>query len=52
MEKKLKQENMANCVMPHNHNHVLGMYHQASEKEIAMAIESCLEAHKYGRQPP
>ena len=43
---EIKTGNMANCVMPHNHNHVLGMYHQASEKEIAMAIDSCLEAHK------
>ena len=43
---EIKTGNTANCVMPHNHNHVLGIYHQASEKEIEMAIESCLEAHK------
>ena len=44
--KEIKTGNTANCVMPHNHNHVLGTYHQASEKEIGMAIESCLEAQK------
>ncbi len=43
---EIKTGNMANCIMPHNHNHVLGVYHQASKKEITMAIESCLDAHK------
>ena len=45
-QKEIKTGNTANCVMPHNHNHVLATYHQASEKEIGMAIESCLEAQK------
>ena len=43
---EIKTGNTANCVMPHNHNHILGTYHQASEKEIGMAIESCLETQK------
>ena len=28
---EIRTGNMADCVMPHNHNHVLGNYHQASE---------------------
>ena len=43
---EIKTGNTATCVMPHNHNHVLAIYHQASEKEIQMAIESCLKAQK------
>ena len=33
-------------VMPHNHGHVLATYHMATEKEVAMAIEASLEAHR------
>ena len=43
---EIKTGNMSNCVIPHNHNHVLATYHQASEKEIELAIDSCLEAQK------
>ena len=43
---EIRTGNMGNCAMPHNHNHILGAYHQASEKEIKMAIDSCLEAQK------
>ncbi len=31
-------------VMPHNHSHVLATYHQATEREVDMAIESSLKA--------
>ena len=43
---EIKTGDTANCVMPHNHNHVLATYHQASEKEIELAIEGCLETQK------
>lgn len=33
-------------VMPHNHRHVLATYHMAGEKEVRMAIEAALNAHK------
>lgn len=33
-------------VMPHNHSHKLGFFHKAGEKEIKMAVESALKAHK------
>lgn len=31
--------------MPHNHSHILAVYHQATEKEVNIAIESALKAH-------
>lgn len=30
--------------IPHDHKHVLGVYHQAGEKEVEMAIDSSMEA--------
>tara|TARA_B100000575_G_scaffold165077_1_gene131942 strand:- start:188 stop:1819 length:1632 start_codon:yes stop_codon:yes gene_type:complete len=41
---EIKTGNTSKCVMPHDHNHILATYHNASEVEIKMAIESCLEA--------
>ena len=38
--------NTKTCTKPHNHQHILGTYHEAGEKEIKMAIESSLEAWK------
>jgi 1-pyrroline-5-carboxylate dehydrogenase len=32
--------------IPHNHSHILGVYHKAGKKEVDMAIESALEAYK------
>jgi 1-pyrroline-5-carboxylate dehydrogenase len=32
--------------MPHNHSHVLATYFKATEKEVQMAIDAALEAHK------
>jgi len=32
--------------MPHQHSHLLGIYHKAGEKEIGKAIESAIKAHK------
>ena len=39
-----RTDDIGECVMPHNHQHVLGTYHNASEKEINLAIESSLDA--------
>ncbi len=50
--KEIKTGNMGKCVMPHDHAHVLGEYHMAGEKEIAMAIESALEARKEWAEMP
>lgn len=32
--------------MPHNKKHVLAKYHKATEKEVDMAIQAAMEAHK------
>jgi 1-pyrroline-5-carboxylate dehydrogenase len=37
-------------VMPHNHKHVIAYCHQATEKEVNMAIEASLKAHKVWEQ--
>ncbi|GAB4335194.1 MAG: L-glutamate gamma-semialdehyde dehydrogenase [Calditrichia bacterium] len=44
--KEIKTGKLGKCVMPHNHQHVLGTYHMAGEKEVQMAIEAALEARK------
>jgi len=36
----------ADVVCPHDHQHVLGTYHIAGDKEIRMAIDSALEARE------
>jgi 1-pyrroline-5-carboxylate dehydrogenase len=44
--KEIRTGDTANCVMPHNHKHVLAKYHKAGTKEVEMAISSAMEAHK------
>jgi len=36
----------AQCVMPHDHQHVLATYHQATAKEVALAVATSQEAWK------
>ncbi|NQU67432.1 MAG: L-glutamate gamma-semialdehyde dehydrogenase [Candidatus Marinimicrobia bacterium] len=36
----------SNCVMPHDHAHVLGVYHKAGQAEIDLAIQTAMEASK------
>lgn len=45
--KEIKTGNLQVCSKPHDHQHILGHYHEAGEKEIQMAIDSSLEAWKY-----
>lgn len=33
-------------VMPHNHQHKLAVYHKAGEKEVKMAIDAAMKAHR------
>lgn len=42
--KRIKTDAVADVVMPHNHQHVLARYHKAGQKEVALAIESALDA--------
>ena len=44
--KEIRTGNTGNVVMPHNHKHILAKYHKASEKEVQMAIDAAMAAHK------
>lgn len=35
-----------NCIMPHDHKHILAKYHNAGEAEASMAIDAAMEAWK------
>ena len=42
--KEVRTGKTGKVIMPHNHQHVLGEYHIAGEKEINMAIEAAMAA--------
>lgn len=44
--KEIKTGDTGTVVMPHKHSHVLATYHKAGEKEVQMAIDAAMEAHK------
>lgn len=44
--KEIRTGNTDKVVMPHDHQHTLAIYHKAGEKEIKMAIDASMEAHK------
>ena len=50
--KEIKTGNLADCRCPHDHGHLLGKYHKAGEKEVAMAVEAALEARKTWAETP
>ena len=50
--KEIRTGNTADCVMPHNHQHVLGSYHKAGDKEIQMAISASQDARKDWSEMP
>ncbi len=43
---EVKSDSTEEMRIPHNKNHVLGIYHKAGKKEVEMAIEAALEAQK------
>ncbi len=43
---EIKTNKTGKCVLPHNHGHVVGIYHKAGEKEVQMAIKAALDARK------
>ena len=50
--KEVKTGKLAKCVMPHDHNHVLGSYHLAGKKEVALAIAAANAARaKWAAMP-
>jgi delta-1-pyrroline-5-carboxylate dehydrogenase, group 1 len=44
--KEIRTGNTGDVVMPHNHKHILAKYHKAGEKEVQMAIDAAMKAHK------
>ncbi len=44
--KEVRTGDMGEVVMPHDHGHVLARYHKAGEKEVRMAIDAAMAAHK------
>ena len=44
--KEVKTGACGRAVMPHDHAHVLGDYHKASEKHVLQAVEAAQKAHK------
>ncbi|MEA3499755.1 MAG: L-glutamate gamma-semialdehyde dehydrogenase [Candidatus Marinimicrobia bacterium] len=44
--KEIKTSDMGECRIPHDHQHILGTYHKAGEKEIQMAIDASQKAWK------
>jgi len=44
--KEIKTGDTGNCVMPHNHQHILATYHKAGETEVIQAIEVAMKSWK------
>ncbi len=49
---EIKTGNTAEMRIPHDKEHVLGVFHKASKKEVEMAIEAALEARKEWAEMP
>lgn len=50
--KEIRTGNTGTVVMPHDHQHVLATYHKAGEKEVQMAIDAAMAAHKSWSELP
>jgi len=50
--REIKTGNIGKCVMPHDHKHVLAVYHKAGKKEVQMAIDAAREAWKVWSRMP
>lgn len=50
--KEIRTGKTAKVVMPHNHQKTLATYHQASEKEVEMAISEALKTKKMWDEMP
>jgi len=44
--KEIFTKDTAAITMPHDHGHVLARYHKAGEKEVKMAVDAALKAHR------
>ena len=43
---EIRTDDTENCVMPHDHQHVLATYHKAGETEANLAIDAAMKAWK------
>jgi len=50
--KEIRTGNTGKVVMPHDHKHALATYHKAGEKEVQMAIDAAMKAHKEWSELP
>jgi len=50
--KEIRTGNTGKVVCPHDHKHVLATFHKVSEKEVQMAIDAAMEAHKIWSNTP
>ncbi len=50
--KEIRTGKTEEMVIPHNHKHVLGIYHKAGKEEVKMAIEAALAARKEWSEMP
>lgn len=50
--KEVRTGHTGKVVMPHDHKHVLATYHKAGEKEVQMAIDAAMKAHKEWSELP
>jgi 1-pyrroline-5-carboxylate dehydrogenase len=50
--KEVRTGNTAKAVCPHDHGHVLGVYHKAGEAEVQQAIEASQEAWREWSEMP
>ena len=50
--KEIRTGDTGKVVCPHDHQHVLATFHKVGEKEVKMAIEAAMEAHKVWSETP
>jgi len=44
--KDIRSGNLIDIVPPHDHQHLLGQYHQGGEKEVSLAIDAAMQARE------
>ena len=50
--KEIRTGNTGTVVCPHDHKHVLATFHKVGEKEVEMAVEAAMKAHKVWSATP
>lgn len=50
--KEIRTGDTGKVVMPHDHRHVLATYHKAGEKEVQMAVDAAMKAHREWSELP